>query len=95
MKIVILKAAEAELLEARTYHENQRAGLGNEFTDAYEEAMDRILQFPEAWGLIWKRVRCCIFKRFEYGIVYVVRDETLLVLAVMHPKRRPGFGRSV
>lgn len=31
MKIVILKAAEAELLEARTYHENQRAGLGNEF----------------------------------------------------------------
>jgi hypothetical protein len=91
MTVVILSAAEEELAEAKKYHDSQRFGLGTEFVDSFNEAIERIIALPEAWGLIAKKVRCCIFRRFEYGIIYVVRDEVIFVLAVMHLKRRPGY----
>ena len=91
MNVITLEAADEELHEAKEYYELQRQGLGLEFVEAFEEAMGRIVAFPEAWGLIADKVRCCIFKRFEYGVIYVVRDETIFVLAVMHLKRRPGY----
>ena len=91
MNVITLEAAEEELRKAKDYYELQRQGLGQEFILAFEEAMGRILDFPEAWGVIAKNVRCCIFKRFEYGILYVLRDEKIFVLAVMHLKRRPGY----
>jgi plasmid stabilization system protein ParE len=91
MNVITLEAADEELHKAKQYYELQRPGLGLEFVEAFEEAMERVVAFPEAWGLIADKVRCCIFKRFEYGVIYVVRDETIFVLAVMHLKRRPGY----
>jgi hypothetical protein len=94
MMVIILSAADEELVEGKEYHDRQRQGLGNEFVDAFEEAIGRIVDFPEAWGLIAKKVRCCIFNRFDYGVVYIVRGETIFVLAVMHLKRRPGYWKN-
>ncbi len=88
MNVEVLRAAEAELSEAVAYYDLQRDGLGSELVDAFDEAMRRVLDFPEAWS---KTVRCCIFKRFEYGIIYTICNETIFVLAVMHLKRRPGY----
>src|ERR1019366_2186298 len=89
--VITLEAAEEELRKAKEYHELRRRGLGGEFVQAFEEAMERILAFPEAWGMIADKVRYCIFKRFEYGVLYVIRGETIFVLAVMHLKRRPEY----
>ena len=91
MNVITLEVAEVELHEAKEHHDLQRQGLGIEFVLAFEEAMQRVVAFPEAWGLIADKVRCCIFKRFEYGVIYVVRGDTIFVLAVMHLKRRPGY----
>jgi len=91
MNVIILSAADEELTVAKDYHDRERQGLGSEFVNAFEKAIERIVAFPEAWGLITGKVRCCVFNRFEYGVVYVVRNETIFVLAVMHLKRRPGY----
>ena len=91
MTVNILHAAEEELVEGKEYHDRQRQGLGEEFVEAFHEAIAQITAFPEAWGLIAKKVRCCVFKRFEYGVVYVMREEIIFVLAIMHLKRRPGY----
>ncbi len=91
MNVIVLKAAEDELLEAKEYYEFQRESLGSEFADAFDEAMGRILAFPEAWGYLTEPVRCCTFKRFEYGILYLLREQTVFVLAVMYLRRKPGY----
>jgi hypothetical protein len=69
MNVITLEAAEEELHKAKEYHELQRQGLGIEFVQDFEEAMERIVAFPEAWGLIAKKVRCCIFQHLEYGVI--------------------------
>ena len=36
-------------------------------------------------------VRRCLVRRFDVEIDYLVSDDTIVVLAVFHGKRRPGY----
>jgi toxin ParE2 len=91
MKPSFVEAAERELAEATARYDRKRAGLGDEFAEAVEEAVRRILDFPEAWGKLSRGARCCPLKRFPYGIVYQVHGQEIRVVAVMHPHRKPGY----
>ena len=44
-----------------------------------------------AWSNISKRTRRCLLNKFPYGVIYQIRDEEILVLAIAHLHRRPGY----
>ena len=52
MNYRLLAVAEAELAEAAVWYETQAPGLGQEFLNEFESAMERIVEFPEAWRQI-------------------------------------------
>ena len=91
MKIEFLQPAAAELYEAIVYYNIQRNGLGLEFAKEVQDTIERIKQNPEAWTTIStsKQARRCLTNRFPYGIIYQIRKNTILIVAVMHLKRRP------
>jgi plasmid stabilization system protein ParE len=89
MKISVLSCAEQEFTETVDYYNEQCPGLGYEFAAEVKNAFDRIKSFPEAWALISSRSRRCIINRFPYGVLYQVRQEFILVSAIMHLKRDP------
>jgi hypothetical protein len=89
MNIEFLKPAWTEFMEAVNYYDGQREGLGIEFSTEGQTTLDRIVQYPDAWPLISKRTRRCRTKRFPYGIIYQVRGQLLLIIAVMHLHREP------
>jgi plasmid stabilization system protein ParE len=91
MNVVFLDAAREELEEATAYYERQREGLGEEFAHEVEQAVERIRQFPEAWSRLTDAVWRCKANRFPYGVVYTIRDEDILLVAVMHMRRKPGY----
>ena len=93
MKVVALRPAKAEIREACAYYEGQREGLGDDFLDAVDDAVRRLTAFPKAWTRLSAKVRRCRTNRFPYGIVYHVAGDTIIILAVMHLKRRPGYWR--
>ena len=37
------------------------------------------------------QVRRCLTRRFPYGIIYQIVDHEILIIAVMHLKRRPMY----
>ena len=94
MNLVMLPPAKEELREAKEYYDKQRQGLGDEFLDAIEDAGKRIKQFPRAWSKLSDKVWRCRTNRFPYGLVYCVDGENILVLAVMHLRRKPNYWRS-
>lgn len=94
MKASFLRAARNELKAAIEHYEQEREGLGEEFTREAENALERIVAFPLAWSALGRDVRRCRLNRFPYGLVYVIRDEEIKIVAVMHLHRKPGYWES-
>jgi plasmid stabilization system protein ParE len=93
MSIEFLGAAEVELTEVVQWYDAQRSGLGDEFLNELRRATRRIEAFPNAWPKLSRRSRRCRLNRFPYGVVYQVRNEMILILAIMHLHRKPRYWR--
>jgi plasmid stabilization system protein ParE len=93
MKAEILAAAEADLADAVSYYNQQSEGLGYEFAAEIKQTLGRILQFPDAWHPVSLRTRRCRTKRFPHGVVYQVRGDVVLVVAIMHLRQHPDCWR--
>lgn len=89
MIINFLLSAEQEFAEAVDYYNKQLAGLGFEFAAEVKYTLERILLYPNAWSPFSNRTRRCIINRFPYGILYQVRQDMILVMAIMHLKKSP------
>ncbi|MBA2705635.1 MAG: type II toxin-antitoxin system RelE/ParE family toxin [Blastocatellia bacterium] len=72
MNTSFLDAAQSEFDDAIDYYDEQRPGLGSEFAEEVEEALERINHYPEAWSSLSPRVRRCVINRFPYGVLYEV-----------------------
>lgn len=70
MHIEIHPEASNELEYAKLWYENQSGGLGDEFLDEIDRAIDKIEQWPEAWTPYWQDVRRILVHRFPYVIYY-------------------------
>ncbi len=94
MVVEFLVPAQAEFDEAIDYYRSQRPELGSQFSEEVKRTIERILRYPEAWSPISKRTRRCLMRKFPYGIIYQVRDDILLIVAVMHLHREPRTWQS-
>lgn len=89
MTLRFLDAAQADLREAFAFYEGQRPGLGTEFTAQVRSAVERIQSFPEAWHPLSANTRRCRTQKFPFGVIYQVRPDEILVIAVAHLHREP------
>ena len=88
-----LEVAQAELDEAVAHYNAERPGLGDEFLGEILGALDRIRRYPDAWAAFGSSARRCLTRRFPYGVVYQVLAREILVVAVAHLHREPGYWR--
>lgn len=91
MKINFLEIARIELDEAIEYYNYEVPGLGDAFLTEVLKTLDRIGQFPEAWPPCSTRTRRCLTRRFPYGVIYQVRQQEILIVAVANLHRRPDY----
>lgn len=91
MKVRYLSVAELELQEAIEFYESVDSGLGIRFYAEVRNAIDRIKQLPDAWSPLTRNTRRCRTKVFPYGVIYQIREDEILILAVAHLKRRPNY----
>ena len=94
MNIAFIQPAEQELFEAIDYLNSESEGLGYEFAAEVRSTLERITQYPDAWHPLSKRTRRCRTKRFPYSIIYQIRSNMILVIAVMHMHRNPKKWKS-
>jgi toxin ParE1/3/4 len=87
--------ASSELNDAIDFYERQRRGLGREFADEVKSAAQRIKDSPEAWTVVStdEHLRRCRTHRFPYGLIYQLQNDRIVIFAVAHLRRRPGYWR--
>jgi hypothetical protein len=90
MKIVFLNPAKQEFAEAIAFYNEQSEGLGFAFALEVKRTLSRILRYPKAWRPISKRARRCRTDRFPYGVIYQIRGDSILIVAIYHLHRHPN-----
>lgn len=89
MKLKLLIAARTDAAGAIAYYNAQEPGLGAEFAAEVRKTIERILQFPNAWTSVSKRVRRSQINRFPYSVFYSLKNYLVVVIAVLHNHREP------
>jgi len=90
MRILFRPEARAEVLEAQVWYESRARGLGFEFARSVEAAVASAVHNPEAFILVAGNCRRVLLRRFPFSMVYRVRGDELLVVAVFHHRRDPS-----
>jgi plasmid stabilization system protein ParE len=83
---------EAEAV-ARWYAERS-ATAATAFAAEIDEAESDILRLPEAWPAFHHGTRRYLLRRFPFSVVYRVEARRILIVAVAHARRRPGYWQS-
>jgi len=91
--VVFLPQAEQEMLEVAKYYESQAGGLGANYLSEIERAVAAIAESPEIWPIIEGKLRRRLVRRFPFGILYCIDPNEIVVVAVAHLRRKPGYWR--
>jgi len=75
---------------AYDWYESQRIGLGEDFLLTLEESYSKITRTPKIYQPIYKTVRSKLLRRFPYGLFFVLRGNEVIIIAVMHTRRKPS-----
>ena len=87
-----LKEAREEFSAAVRWYEEQRPGLGVELFDAVVQATSGIQAQPEIGTLSRdRRTRRVLVQRFPYQVVYRLSANEIVIVAIAHLKRKPGY----
>lgn len=67
--------------------------LGDRFAAEVRAAIRRIVATPERWRVLEADVWRCLVRVFPYSVLYTIEADFILIVAVMHGKRQPGYWR--
>ncbi len=84
----------AEYEEAARYYAGCQEGLDLRFMASVEAAVRQVAAAPERWRVLEQDVRRCLTKVFPYAILYTVEADRVLIIALMHCHREPGYWRA-
>ena len=88
--IIIRPEAENDINSVFDWYEEQRAGLGDEFTLELMESMDRIIDMPLIYTGLYCGIRRALLRKFPFGIYYLLNEGNIIVLSVLHLAMDPG-----
>lgn len=96
MRYRFLREALEEYEDAVSYYEGARSGLGETFANEVDRVIALTLEFPEMGAPVVDTppelgVRRQLVRRFDVEFDYLVSGDTIVVIAIFHCKRRPGY----
>ncbi|NKC13324.1 MAG: type II toxin-antitoxin system RelE/ParE family toxin [Gammaproteobacteria bacterium] len=94
MKVRFLGPARSELRDAVERLNSEAPGTGDRLRDEVRAAIDRIKAFPDAWHHMGGGIRRCRVRGFRYGVIYEPSPDEIVIIAVAHFSREPGYWRT-
>ncbi len=94
MKFNFLDIAQIELDDSFQYHEFQQQDLGYRFLKEIKNALGRISFYPSGWQKITKNTRRCLVKNFPYCVIYQIKNDDILIVAIANLHRKPEYWKN-
>jgi plasmid stabilization system protein ParE len=78
------------MTEAALFYEIVSTGLGSNFLDDVQRAVNRLMDYPYAGERIDSALRRMLLHRFPFSLIYAVETDSIVIVAVAHHGREPG-----
>ena len=85
--------AEQEYLTSLAWYRDRSLIAAGNFEGAFEQAVARIREAPLRWPIYFNNFRKYTLRQFPFSIVYQDFSSEIVVFAVAHGRRRPGYWR--
>jgi plasmid stabilization system protein ParE len=98
VKLRLLEEARTEVRDAAAYYEHRRPGIGRRFIADLRTYFRDIRLAPERFARrrarrVKAELRSVVMTRFPYEIIFYLEADQIVIAAVAHAKRRPGYWR--
>ena len=87
MKVRLSDEARLELDAIAVWLEAERAGLGEDFIDAYLQIVAGIERNPQMYEEVRRGVRRARLRRFGYRFYYLIENSTAVIVAILHDRQ--------
>jgi toxin ParE1/3/4 len=91
--IRLREEADRDLVEAASWYEDQRAGLGHDFLAEALATFRLVAEQPLRYPIARRDMRRALMKRFPFGIYFRSERSQIVVVAVIHASRHPRHWR--
>ena len=83
------------MTEAALFYETTAsARLGTDFLDDVQRVIDRLRKYPQSGESIALDLRRTLLHRFPFSLIYTLEENAIVIIAVAHHGRRPGYWQS-
>jgi len=91
VRVELHPAAVTEAAAARRWYAERDPEIGDAFMVALDSAVALISNGALRWPAYVHQTRRLLMRRFPFALIYRVSTDNVLVLAVAHQRRRPGY----
>src|SRR6185295_15750088 len=91
MQVSFHPDARLELLEAAQDYNARLFGLGEIFLEEIEKTVRKLCEAPSRPPVDLLQRRKWRLRRFPYSVIYKIDGGRVIILAVAHASRRPGY----
>lgn len=82
-----------EFEEAVQFYKQRGRNLGRRFAREIRTTIAKITATPDRWRILEEDVRRCLVRVFPYALLYTIEEDHILIVGIMHGRRRPGYWR--
>ena len=88
-RLIVRPEAEADISDGAMWYEDREPGFGLEFVSEVQSAIARAIKNPDSFTSVrrYPRVRRVLTRQFPYRVFFIVREDALIVFAILHASR--------
>lgn len=90
-KLLVTSAAEQDFTEALCWYAERSPQAAEGFDAEFARALESIRADPRRFPLCDKRHRYYLMRRYPSQVTYREHEDQLVIIAVAHAKRQPGY----
>lgn len=79
------------MIEASVFYQSGSPDLGTDFLDEVQRMIDVVRARPKLGSPVGRGLRRALMQRFPFSIVYAEDPGEIVIVAVAHQSRRPGY----
>ena len=89
-EFIVRPEARTDLLDIFHWYQEQRPGLGFDFKLCVDEVFSKLQKHPTIYKKVYQDIRRAVTQRFPFGVFYIIENNNVIILAVLHARRDPA-----